>query len=265
MSEQLKLSVSKSKSFEQCPAQYKFNYILQIPQKERDFFTFGKFIHFVLEWFHQQYIDGCLLPYHITLNDAFKVAWKKYGIKMTKEMKEECWSILHQYLQLISKDKSNGRPFNIIAVEKEFNFPLSEDVLLRGYIDVVKLDEDGVLHVADWKSSKNKKYMTDFTQLLTYAFILLSTDPGLTKIRGSYVMMRHGFEYLTREFGIEEILAMKQKYLDYAEKIRNEKDFIATPNNLCGWCSYLDICEPGRSSVAGSFHNQDKVFGEVNW
>jgi len=264
LNEELKLSVSKCKSYSMCPAQYRFNYILKLPQKEKDYFTFGKFIHLALEWFHQQYIDGCLLPYHITLNDAFKVSWKKYGEKMTPEMKDECWKILDQYLKLVSKDKHNGHPFNIIAVEKQFNYQLTDDVILRGAIDVIKLDDDGVLHVADWKSSKSKKYLeNDWIQLLSYCFILLQENPELTKIRGSYVMMRHGFEYLTKEFQVNEILEMRQKYIDYAQQIRTEKDFIATPNNLCNWCSYLDICAPGKTKV-GTYNSQN-VFGEVNW
>jgi ATP-dependent helicase/DNAse subunit B len=265
MSQELKLSASKCKTFSTCKKQYKYTYILNLPQKERDFFVFGKFLHLVLETFHQYYIDGCLLSYHISMNDAFKVAWAKYKDKMTSEMKAECWDILANYLQKITKAKNNGHPFNIIAVEKEFNYQLTEDIILRGYIDVVAKDGDNVLHVADWKTSKNKKYQeNNWDQLACYCFILLLENPNLTKIRASYIMLRHSFEMITKEFEAKEILTERQKYIDYAEKIRNEKDFIASPNNLCSWCSFLDICEQGRVAVSGSY-NQQNLHGEINW
>ena len=122
MSDDLRLSVSKTKTFLDCKAKYKFCYVEKLPRKEWDFHTFGKFCHRALEWFHQQYIEGCLLPYNITMADAFKVSWAEFKDKMTPEMKKECWDILNQYLKLITKDKQNGLPANVIAVEKRFDF-----------------------------------------------------------------------------------------------------------------------------------------------
>jgi RecB family exonuclease len=265
MPEELKLSVSKVKSFAMCPAQYKFNYILKLPKKDRDYFVFGSFCHKALEWFHQQYVNGCLLPYNTTMTDAFKVAWEKYKNKMTPEMKKECWDILGLYLQNIGKN--GGKLFNILSAEREFNFSITENVLIRGAIDIIKMDDDNVLHVADWKSTKNKKYLVedDFLQLKTYAFILMSENPALTKIRASYILLRHDFEYVTREFLIDEILAIKQKYIDYAEQIRSEKEFMATPNNLCSWCNFLEFCPEGKEKANSNPSQSHKVYGEIAW
>jgi ATP-dependent helicase/DNAse subunit B len=267
MSEELKLSVSKVKSFDLCRKQYSYNYILHLPKKDQDYHIFGKFLHKVLEWFHQQYIDGCYLPYNITLGNAFKTVWAEYKNKMTPEMKKECWDILNQYLQIVSKNKNNGMPFNIISVEKEFNFPIGENLLIRGAIDIVKLDDDNVLHVADWKSTKNKKYLVndDFLQLKTYAFILMSQNPEITKIRTSYVLMRHNFEYVTREFSVDDIMPIKQKYEEYSEQIKSEKEFAASPSQLCGWCSFLEHCVEGKAKVNENSMQSHKVYGEVSW
>src|SRR5277367_5500485 len=117
MTEELRLSVSKTKTFAQCKKQYEFNYILKFPKKDRDYHVFGKFCHRVLEWFHLQYIDGCLLPYNVTMTDAFKVAWSEFKEKMTPEMKKECWEIVNKYLILITKDKKAGLPANVIFAE----------------------------------------------------------------------------------------------------------------------------------------------------
>jgi ATP-dependent helicase/DNAse subunit B len=259
MLEDLRLSVSKVKTFDQCKKQYEFNYILKLPKKDRDYHIFGKFCHRVLEWFHQQYIDGCLLPYNITMTDAFKVSWTEYKDKMTPEMKKECWNIVDQYLRLITKNKQTGLPANVINVEKRFEFNISENLVLNGAIDRIQLDADNVVHVADYKTTKNKKYLkNDFFQLLTYASVILSENPDIEKVRASYIILRHDFEYITTEFSKEEILAVKDKYLKYGDQILSEKDFTPNPTILCGYCDFLGSCEAGQK--------QTRMFnGEVEW
>jgi putative RecB family exonuclease len=261
MSEDLRLSVSKTKTFLDCKAKYKFCYVEKLPRKEWDFHTFGKFCHGALEWFHQQYITGCLLPYNVTMNDAFKVVWAEYKDKMTPEMKKECWDILNQYLKIISKDKQDGLPANVISVEKRFDFQVAPNLVLNGAIDRIQLDADNVIHVADYKTTKHKKYLkNDFFQLLTYAYVIVSEDPTIEKVRASYILLRHDFEYLTTEFSKKEILEVKNKYQDYANQMLSEKEFAPNPTRLCDYCDYLDKCPAGKS--VASNHN---VYGEVSW
>lgn len=261
MSEDLRLSVSKTKTFLDCKAKYKFCYIEKLPRKEWEFHTFGKFCHSALEFFHKQYIDGCLLPYNTTMTDAFKHAWSEYKDKMTPDMKKECWEILNQYLKNITKDKQNGLPANVIAAEKRFEFAIAENLILNGAIDRIQLDADNVIHVADYKTTKNKKYLkNDWFQLLTYAYVIVSQDPSITKVRASYILLRHDFEYITTEFTKEEILAVKDKFEKYAKQMLEEKEFAPTTSMLCNYCDYLEHCPAGKSKA----FNQN-VYGEVTW
>lgn len=261
MTDELRLSVSKTKTFLDCKAKYKFCYIEKLPRKDWDFHIFGKFCHRVLEWFHQQYINGCLLPYNVTMTDAFKVAWSEFGDKMTPEMKRDCWKIVDQYLRLVTQDKKNNLPANVIDVEKRFDFPISENIVLNGAIDRIQLDADNVIHVGDYKTVKNKKYLkNDFFQLLTYAYVIVREDPSIKKVRASYILLRHNFEYITTEFDVKEILAIKDQYLEYANQMVTEKDFTPNPTALCNYCDYLQECPAGKSKA---FDQQ--VYGEVNW
>jgi ATP-dependent helicase/DNAse subunit B len=89
MSEDLRLSVSKTKCFLQCKKQFHFSYILKFPKKERDYHIFGKFCHKVLEDFHNAYInDHSEKPFNIEMGIAYKTALSEYGNKMTSEMKK---------------------------------------------------------------------------------------------------------------------------------------------------------------------------------
>ena len=261
MTEDFRLSVSKTKTFNQCKKQYEFNYILKLPKKDRDYHIFGKFCHRVLEWFHQQYIDGCLLSYNTTMTDAFKVAWAEYKDKMTPEMKKECWAIVDQYLRRITKDKQSGLPANVINVEKRFDFAIVDNIVLNGAIDRIQMDADNVIHVADYKTTKNKKYLkNDWFQLLTYAYVLMSEDPSIEKVRASYILLRHNFEYMTIEFSKEEILAVKDKIVGYANQMLTEKEFTPTVSGLCNFCDFQEHCPQGKS-----MSRDNSMYGEVSW
>ena len=261
LAEALRVSVSKTKTFLDCKAKYKFQYIEKLPKKDWDHHTFGKFCHKVLEFFHQQYLEGCLLPYNTTMNDAWKVAWAEYKDKMNPEMKKECWDLINKYLKLIST-KKGAMPGNVIAVEKKFEFPVTENLILNGAIDRIQLDDDNVIHVCDYKTAKNKKYLkNDFFQLLTYAYVIVTEDPSIKKVRASYMLLRHDFEYMTMEFDLKEIMKVKDKFIDYANQMNSEKEFKPNPTALCNYCDFQQNCPEGKTKA---YANQT-LYGEVGY
>jgi ATP-dependent helicase/DNAse subunit B len=254
----LQLSVSKTKTFAGCKKQYYFNYIEKLPQPPKSYLIFGTFCHEVLEAFHQEYVQGCLLPHHIVMADAFNKAYKNNKDKITSVQKQECWDILNKYLQCLSINPTL-HPSNVLAVEKRFDIPLNKNVSIRGAIDKVSQDKDGVLIVSDYKSTKQKKYLKgDWFQLATYCWVLLQEQPDLEMIRGSYILLRHDFEEISKDFYRDEILAVKDKYITYAEQITNETEFAANPTILCGWCSFLEHCDAGKKQTG--LYN-----GEEDW
>ena len=100
----------------------------------------------------------------------------------------------------------------------------------------------------------------DFFQLLTYAYVIAADDPSITKVRGSYILLRHDFEYITTEFSRKEILKVKDQYEEYAAQMLMEKEFPPNPTALCNYCDYLQSCPAGKSKA---FDQQ--VYGEVTW
>lgn len=262
MSEELRLSVSKTKCFLQCKKQFQFSYIFKLPKKDRDYHIFGKFCHKVLEDFHNAYvISKSEKPFNIEMGIAYKISLAEYGDKMTPEMKKDCYKLIDQYLKIVSEGKKNNLSDNVIACEKSFFFEVDKNLILNGMIDRVQIDADNVLHVCDYKTVKNKKYLkNDFFQLLTYAYVMLAENPTITKVRASYILLRHDFEYITTEFLVPEILDIKDKYIEYARQILSEKDFSANPSPLCGYCDFLDSCPEGLQKV-----NPSKIYGAVQW
>ncbi|HWZ22685.1 MAG TPA: PD-(D/E)XK nuclease family protein [Cytophagaceae bacterium] len=261
MENDLRLSVSKKKCFDQCKRQFEFSYIHKLPKKDRDYHIFGKFAHQVLQDFHQAYIDGSVAPYNKVMGIAFKAALVEYKDKMTKEMIDESFQLINQYLSIVSLDRKNKVSANVIAVEQPFNFDIAPNLILNGMIDRVQIDDDNVIHVCDYKTVKNKQYIkNDFFQLLTYAYVIMLENENIEKVRASYILLRHNFEYVTTEFNKDTILEIKQKYIKCAQDIISEKEYKPNPTRLCAYCDYLDLCPEGK----GVNYNPS-VHGEVSW
>lgn len=257
--QELRLSVSKVKCYDACHLKYKFNYILKCPKKDYEFYSFGKLLHKTLENFHLAYLSSSTAPYHQIMSEAFKSAKIEYKDKINPEMIKESFQILNQYLKIISTNPQHKLSLPVTAAEKNFQINLSEQIKLIGAIDRTQIDSDGILHISDYKTTKNKKYLQeDYFQLQTYAMVTMLEEPSLQKIRVSYILLRHNFEYLTWEFNREDILPLKEKYIAYAEKIMNETAYEANPSKLCRFCDFIDICEDGRKTMNLSS-------GEVNW
>lgn len=261
MNEDFRVSVSKTKTFIDCKAKFKYCYIEKLPRKDWDFHVFGKFCHTVLEEFHKVYIEGSVIPYNITMGESYKKALMEYKDKMTPDMKKDCWSIIDKYLRKISIEKNNGHPANVIAVEKRFELSVGENIILNGAIDRIQIDDDNVIHVGDYKTVKNKKYLKDdFFQLLTYAYVIMSEDPTIETVRASYILLRHDFEYITTEFHKKEVMQVEQKYIDYVNQMLTETEFKPNPTILCRFCDYSAMCPEGKNMLEPS-----KRYGEVSW
>lgn len=255
------LSVSKLKTFQQCKAKYHYCYIQKLPRQERDYLTFGKLLHKALEVFESEIMKGSIVADHLLMKTAFSEAIKESEFPVTQEQKKEAFEILCKFLEKRAKNK-NSLP-KPIAVEKPFNIDVGDGVLLNGYIDLVQMDPDNVLHVADYKTSKTKQYLKkDFLQLKTYSYVMCVENLELENIRTSYIMLKHNFNSLIENFRREDVLPIESEFRRSAAEINQEKLFRPSPGPLCKYCDYAMECPDGRDKLG--LVKVDS-FGEVNW
>jgi len=240
------LSVSKSKTFAECKAKYKFSYIEKLPKKERDYHIFGSYVHEILETFHQKLIDDCSRKenWQAILEEAKQEAFSNFKEKLKPEQILLANSIIKEYEEILLEE---GLP-NVTFVEKSFYINLMDKVLVHGFIDRIQIDNDGVIHVIDYKTSKDDKYLkNDFFQLMTYAYALMMEDPSLKRVRTSFIMLKHKFKFLTKEFTREDIVDyISGKFIKYASEIDEEKLWRPSPTALCGFCDFLEHCQAGN-------------------
>jgi len=279
-----RLSVSKVKTFDSCAAKFKYNYIEKLPKKEWDFHVFGTFCHDTLENFHLKLIEnGKDMKLEegenkdaLQVNDwpqlmmkCFKDSIETFKEKLSHEQKQEAFGILQGYLDIMKREREEGILPDVIDAERSFYIDINGKVLLNGFIDRIQVDHDGVLHVADYKTTKNKKYLDDFFQLETYAYVLFLTDPKLEKLRASFVCLRHNSEYLTREYTRKDVEHIAEKFMNYAKKIDEEELYRPQPQFLCKYCDFLEECHQGERFLIkrGLIDDADvnKSFGLETW
>jgi len=259
------LSVSKAKTFDDCKAKYRFNYIERLPRKTWSFHVFGKFAHKILEHFHEARLEGDPRPDHELMSWCFKAAANEFKKDLTSDQKKKGFEISNEYLTVLAQKRSMGTLPEVTGVERKFYVDIGGEVLLNGMIDVEQIDPDGVLHLADYKTSKSTKYVKkDFFQLMTYAFVLCVEDPSIKRIRVSYVMLRHGFAHITKEFDREEIMKIQDKLLKYAEDIKGEKLYRPNTTPLCSYCDFAEHCPEGLEFIRNKRGSQAN-YGAQDW
>lgn len=243
-----KISVSKAKTFESCKLKFKYNYILKLPQKEFTFFAYGKMLHMILEDFHRELMKNPTINKSEFMGKCFKEAKDKYKEKLPKNDMKEAYKTIDEYLQILAAESN---PPTILNVESEFNVDINDgEVTLIGMIDRVQKDLDGMLHVIDYKSSKNMKYYeNDFFQMKIYAYVMMLEDPNLMDIRCSYQFLRHSFCYITKEFHRNDVMKMKDVIVEYVRNMQSEKEFPSNASFLCNYCGFLDVCSDGKKAL----------------
>ncbi len=274
-----KLSVSKVKTFDDCKAKFKFSYIQKLPKKDWDHFLLGSFTHDILETFHQRLIDNSA---HLDLKnkmgiqesqwpeimkEMFKASLVRFP-KINQEQKKEVFGILQQYLNVMREENARGTLCTVTDIEKEFYLGIDNKILLNGFIDRVQVDHDDVLHVMDYKTTKDKRYLKDFFQLETYAYILFLDDPNLQKIRGSFMCLRHDCDLLTKEYSRNDVEYIGEKFLKYADDMEQEKIYRPNPQFLCKYCDYVENCKEGENYLIknGLLEKKEKMaFGMEKW
>lgn len=238
----LTLSASRVKTYQQCPRKYYYTYIEKLPRKEWDHFDLGTLAHGVLEHFHENFKsdkdDSSGLK--TLMKNAFQKQWKimEKEKKLPADILLEARDLLKEYLDTL---ETHGIGSEIISLEERFNIPLNDKYSIQGVVDRLDKDSDGIYHIKDYKTNKNKKYMEPF-QLQTYGIYLLDKFPDVKRFRGSYVMLRFGGMLIPYDFTIEDVKKVKRQLVEYADQITEEERWITKPSRLCDWCDFKGPC-----------------------
>jgi len=232
-------SPSKFRSYEDCPAKYRFNYVLGIPQMSKTFFELGTVVHDVIEKVCQRIIDGRVVSETealALLDNAWKASvWESRELE--RQDREAAETMIRDFLvRQASKDT------DIVGVEQWIDLEL-EGRRVSGKIDRVD-DLGDCLEVIDYKTSRNPdsrpKLKKDFQMVLYWEGAEAIYDKPVKRVGHWY--LRHDEERMVEitPDEREEVLERARAVIRAVEA----GEYTATPEyRSCMYCDFADLCD----------------------
>lgn len=235
-------SYSQLETFNTCPLQYKYQYVLRIPTSQNSSASFGDTIHKTLQRFYQEYIQDN----SITLDRMFSIyesMWIPLGYSSQdhqKKMKQEGRAMLQRFFE-----HYHNEYLQINDLERLFKVKINDDVFLTGKIDRVDNQGDDI-EIIDYKTGRkpDDKEIKKSLQLSIYALAANSNnlyDKPFEKINLTFYYLQT-MEKVTMKRTQEELEAVKETIQDTANKIRMN-EFPAKVGIQCDYCPFKMICE----------------------
>ncbi len=237
------LSHSQLATFETCPLQYKYRYILKIPVPPSAALTFGDTIHRTVRAFYELVKAG-EHPTVETLLGLYKSHWVSVGFggkAYEEKMKQHGFDLLREFY------KKGYTPDRIpTSLEEPFRIKITPDLTLGGKIDRIDTLPDGTIEIIDYKTGqapKTKDVSSD-SQLTVYA--LSAAGEGIYKKAPEKVVVSfYFFEDQSKVSAVrtkDELEAARKDIAARADEIA-KSDFAPTPGKHCDFCEFRLICE----------------------
>ena len=211
-------SFSRISTFETCPRHFKFSYIDNLDEEEKECLKKGSKVHSILENFQEYEHNNRIVEEFIS---------SELGKK---------------YLPYIDNSKPNRKefPFGLTSKLEPCDFG-DPNCLFRGKVDLMFV-EDKMLNLIDYKTGKYKEERyQNYEQLIFYSIYFFNTYKYIKWIRISFVYVEHCLEnclILSRD----SFPIYIKKLVSLITKIENEKEFNCNKSRLCDYCSFKDLC-----------------------
>lgn len=235
----VRLSFSSIRAFEQCPRRFRHEWVDRLPTRPSPHASYGTSVHAALATHHAR-----RLPIEPTVEEllrALYASWDRSGFAGLDRAAELAWYRDAQDVLRAWFDRQ-PRPFRpAVAVEQRFAVPVDDVAVLVGAIDRVDADDDGTLHVVDYKTGRlvDREAVRGSLQLALYAIACehlwgrLPADVALDHVRAG-VVVRVPLDEL-------DLDAARRAVHATAAGVLAEVD-TPVPGPGCRWCDFRRVC-----------------------
>jgi len=246
----LRLSFTRIDTFEQCPRRFRYQYVDGLPQAPAPQLSFGSSIHATLEWLYDR--KHPVLP---SLEETLQALFDRWDTTGYAEAPRSTQLEAYEHARTIitafhSRVVSEG--FRLpAATEAWFALPFDGDLVVVGAIDRVDVDDDGTLHVIDYKTNRRARSRAQVRSSLQLAIYALATQELFGRPPAT-VALDFVVPGVRVAVPVEELdlAAVPGRIAAVAARILSRED-TPVPNRLCDWCDYRAIC-PAWSEEGGS-------------
>jgi putative RecB family exonuclease len=266
-------SHSRLASFERCQRQFLYRYRLALPAEAESIEAFlGKRVHEVLERLYRARARG-VVPTLAQVNGRFRqlfddaydgervrIARIENDLGFYRELGEHCLANYYADHYPFDSDET-------VALEERVEFAVGDldsgPVRLQGFVDRIARARDGALEIHDYKTGArvpSQAAIDEDRQLALYQLGFAPRVPAGAEVRLVWHYVRQGVKRESTRTAAQ-LEALRADTLARVDRIREERDFPASPGPLCRWCEYREGCSasPLRRTDVPSYERRPLV------
>jgi DNA helicase-2/ATP-dependent DNA helicase PcrA len=245
--EPLQLHPSAVQSYRTCPQRYLFSSLWSLQEGPKATLTFGRVIHGTIRRMMAEFKKGNRLPFE-EVQRIFETEWSAVGFEddyQEGEYKKDGLEQLRAFHRAVLE-----QPLLVLELEKNFELPVENNVVLKGRIDQVNSLGRSDVEIVDYKTGKAKKDADAKKDLQLSIYAIAGKEIF------EWNPVRLVFHYLQDNQRQETTRDAKQ--LDEALRVVQETaadiragEFSAKPGFICRNCAYKPICPAHEESLSG--------------
>ena len=251
-------SHSRIGSFENCPLQYKFNYLDRIKVEQEDTVeTFlGSWVHNTLEKLYKdlkfEKLNSLkeLIAY---FNKQWKENWNSTIKINRKEYTQENYR--NRGVRAITAYYDHYKPFDhgkVIGIETTDLLDLGSNYKFHVRIDRLVDMGNGLYEVHDYKTSNAlpvQDKLDKDRQLAMYSLWVKENYKDCKKVRlvWHYLIFDKEMDSFRT---VSQLEGLKKEVLSKIKEIENCKEFSANESALCDWCAFQTLCPLFKHEVS---------------
>lgn len=246
-------SHSRLSSFETCPKQFQFRYVLEIPRETESIEAFlGKRVHEVLERLYRVAREGKGLPSIDKVLRRYQILWDETydparvsivraenNVALYREIGERCLRNHYRRHYPFDADETVG-------IEQRVTFPLDADgrYRMQGVVDRIARARDGALEIQDYKTGARvptQRAADEDRQLALYEIGVRRRYEHGTEVRLVWHYLQSGVTRVSTRTPAQ-LDALRARTISLIDRIEGEEQFPPKQGPLCGWCEHRSIC-----------------------
>jgi len=236
-------SYTQLETYNRCPLQYKYQYVLRLPTSQNAAISFGDSIHQTLQTFYKEYGNDTSIGLKRML-EIYRDSWIPLGFASKAHearMKKEGDSMLTVFFK-----KFHTKQVRILDIEKLFKIKIDKNLTVTGKIDRVDKRNDRTIEIIDYKTGKmpEKKELMKSMQLSIYTFAAMNKGlyhKKLEDITLTFYYLQSG-EKISFKPSYEQIKNAKETIEKTSLDI-NKRLFDPNVGPWCDFCPFRMICE----------------------
>ncbi len=246
--EPLQLHPSAVQSYRSCPQKYLFSSLWSLQEGPKATLTFGRVMHGTIRRMMAEFKKGNRLPFE-EVQRIYETEWSRVGYEdeyQEGEYKKDGLEQLRGFHQAMME-----QPLLVLELEKNFELPVENNIILRGRIDQVNSLGRNDVEIVDYKTGKAKKDADAKKDLQLSIYAIAAKEIF------EWNPVRTVFHYLQDNQRQETSRDAKQ--LDEALRVVQETaadiragEFPAKPGYICRNCAYKPICPAHEGALSAS-------------